>query len=88
MHSIAEFWSPFPAREGNGPGTVRLFRGAGFCVDAFDVRFGIRVGRFLMKFRSNADAKVNRRGSKSKPMTLEIRQGRQSPSFSLIFVNR
>ena len=47
MHSIAEHFGHhfLPTKEMDLE-TVRLFCGAGFCVDAFDVRFGIRVGSF------------------------------------------
>ena len=47
MHSIAEhFGYHFLSAKEMDLETVRLFRGAGFCINAFDVRFGIRVGSF------------------------------------------
>ena len=47
MHSIAEhFGYHFLSAKEMDLEPVRLFRGAGFCVNAFDVRFGIRVGSF------------------------------------------
>jgi hypothetical protein len=47
MHSIAEHFGHhfLPTKEMDLE-TVRLFCGAGFCIDAFDVRVGIRVGSF------------------------------------------
>ena len=70
MHSIAEhFGYHFLSAKEMDLEPVRLFRGAGFCVNAFDVRFGIRVGSFSHEnvvvrqtlSKSGAEANANRR---------------------------
>lgn len=70
MHSIAEhFGYHFPSTKEMDLETVRLFRRAGFCVNAFDVRFGIRVGSFSHEMlwvtqtlsKSSMEANANRR---------------------------
>ncbi len=47
MHSIAEhFGYHFLAAQKMDLETMCLFRGTGFCIDALDVRFRIRIGSF------------------------------------------
>ena len=58
MHSIAEHFSyHFLSTQEMDLETMRLFCRARFGVDAFDVRFGIRVGSFSHEFIGVAEAK-------------------------------